>query len=109
MPCSSSRSSGASSPRRSRSAATSRTSGRARSRPPGRRGSPRLWLALAVAAPAVLGFGRLLPAEGFGLALRLAGAAACVLLLPGAFLVRALAAPAPLGVALAGALAWSLV
>jgi hypothetical protein len=73
------------------------------------RGSPRLWLALAVAAPAVLGIGRLLPAEGFGLALRLAGAAACVLLLPGAFLVGALKPPGSLGVALAGAFAWSLV
>jgi uncharacterized protein DUF6541 len=73
------------------------------------RGSPRLWLALAALGPAVLAVGRLLPAEGPGLALRLAGAALCVLLLPGAFLMRALGRADSLGVALAGALAWSLV
>jgi hypothetical protein len=73
------------------------------------RGSPRLWLALAALGPAVLVVGRLLPAEGVGLALRLAGAAACVLLLPGAFVMRALGRADSLGVGLAGALAWSLV
>lgn len=70
---------------------------------------PRLWLVLVAVVPLALGAGRLLPAEGLGLALRLAGAAACVLLLPGAFVVRALRVPASLGVGLAAALAWSLV
>jgi uncharacterized protein DUF6541 len=73
------------------------------------RGSPRLWLALAALGPAVLAVGRLLPAEGVGLALRLAGAAACVLLLPGAFVMRAIGRADSIGLALAGALAWSLV
>ncbi len=72
-------------------------------------GSPRRWLALAALAPLALGIGRLLPAEGVGLALRLAGASACVLVLPGAFVVRALGTPRSVGVALAAALAWSLV
>jgi hypothetical protein len=70
---------------------------------------PRLWLVLVAAAPLALGLGRLLPAEGVGLALRLAGAGACVLVLPGGFVVRALRAPASIGVALAAMLAWSLV
>ncbi len=52
--------------------------------------------------------GWLLPAQGAGLAVRLAAAAACVLLVPGALVVRALGWPAELGVALAAALAWSL-
>jgi hypothetical protein len=72
-------------------------------------GSPRRWLALAAVAPLALGIGRLLPAEGVGLALRLAGASACVLVLPGAFVVRALGTARSVGVALAAALAWSLV
>jgi hypothetical protein len=71
-------------------------------------GWPRLWLALCGAPPLLLLVGRLLPPEGTGLALRLAGAAACVLLLPGALVVRSLGAPRPVGVALAAALAWSL-
>jgi hypothetical protein len=70
---------------------------------------PTLWLALAVAGPVALGLGRLLPAEGPGLAFRLAGAAACVLLLPGACLVRALGGRIFVGAALAAALSWSLV
>ncbi|HEY3106783.1 MAG TPA: DUF6541 family protein [Gaiellaceae bacterium] len=72
-------------------------------------GSPRLWLAFTALAPIALGVGRLLPAEGLGLALRLAGAAACVFILPGAFAVRAVGRPESLGVALAAAVAWSLV
>lgn len=70
--------------------------------------SARVWLVLALAAPLVLALGRLLPAEGPGLALRLAGAGGCILLLPGACIVRALGAPRSLGVALAASLAWSL-
>jgi hypothetical protein len=72
-------------------------------------GSPKLWLALAALAPLALGIGRLLPAEGAGLALRLAGASACVLVLPGTFVVRALGRPWSVGVSLAAALAWSLL
>jgi hypothetical protein len=71
-------------------------------------GWPRLWLALCGAPPLLLLVGRLLPPEGPGLALRLAGAAACVLVLPGALVVRALGAPRSVGVALAGAVSWSL-
>jgi len=71
-------------------------------------GWPRLWLAFCGAPPLLLLVGRLLPPEGPGLALRLAGAAACVLLLPGALVVRSLGAPRSLGVALAAALGWSL-
>jgi hypothetical protein len=70
---------------------------------------PRLWLFLCGASPLVLLVGRLLPAEGVGLALRLAGAAACVLILPGALFVRVVGTPRSVGAALAAALAWSLV
>jgi hypothetical protein len=70
---------------------------------------PRLWLFVCGAAPLVLLVGRLLPAEGVGLALRLAGAAASVLILPGAFFVRIVGTPRSVGSALAAALAWSLV
>jgi hypothetical protein len=69
---------------------------------------PQVWLALAASAPLLLAIGRLLPAEGPGLALRLAGAAACVLLLPGACVVRLLGVRAPIGVQLAAATGWSL-
>jgi hypothetical protein len=66
------------------------------------------FLAAGAAAPAVLLLGHLLPAEGPGLALRLAGAAACVLLLPGAFLLRAVSWPSSIAVAVAASLALSL-
>jgi hypothetical protein len=55
-----------------------------------------------LAAPALLGLSRLLPAEGAGLAFRLAAATAC-LLLPGALVARALRLEG-----LAPALAWSM-
>jgi hypothetical protein len=71
-------------------------------------GWPRVWLALAASAPLLLAVGRLLPAEGPGLAFRLAGAAGCVLLLPGACPVHFLDLRASIGVQLAAALAWSL-
>jgi len=44
-------------------------------------------------APALLLLAHLLPATGAGLALRLAAAAACVLLVPGALLLRAIGWP----------------
>ena len=50
----------------------------------------------------------LLPAHGPALALRLAAAAACVLLVPGGIFVRALGRPAAFGVALAASFVWSL-
>jgi hypothetical protein len=56
----------------------------------------------------LLGLARLVPAEGFGLALRVAVAAGLVLLLPGALVVTRLGAPTAHGVAVAAALAWSL-
>ncbi len=74
----------------------------------GRVGSNR-YLALVAAAPVLLLVFRLLPPEGPGLALRMAAAAACVLLVPGALLLRVLGWPASPGVAAAGALALSLV
>lgn len=52
---------------------------------------------------------RLLPADGAGLALRLAVAGACVFVLPGALVVRALGAPTDLALATAAALGWSLL
>jgi hypothetical protein len=70
-------------------------------------GWPRLWLALAVSGPLLLALGRLLPAEGLGLALRLTGAATCVLLLPGACVVR-FSGERSIGVGLSAALVWSL-
>ena len=73
------------------------------------RSPPRLWLAVCGAPPLLLLVGRLLPPEGPGLAFRLAGAACFVLLLPGAFAVRVVGGPRSIGLALAAALAWSLV
>ena len=74
----------------------------------GRIGSSALFLALVLAAPALLGLGRLLPDEGLGLALRLAAASACVLLLPGGIFVRAMGRPHTFGVTIAASFAWSL-
>ena len=56
----------------------------------------------------LLGLVRLLPADGLGLTLRLAVAAALVLLLPGGLVVARLGVPIHLGPAVAAALAWSL-
>jgi hypothetical protein len=67
------------------------------------------FLAVAVLAPVALGVTRLLPAEGAGLALRLAAATACVLLVPGALVLRALGWPGGVGVAVAGSVSLSLV
>jgi hypothetical protein len=74
----------------------------------GRIGASALFLAAVAAAPAAIAVGRLLPPHGVGLVLRLAGAAACVLLLPGGIFVRALGRPHTLGVTLAASFAWSL-
>ena len=56
-----------------------------------------------------LGIARLLPAEGVGLALRLAVAAFLVLLLPGWLVLRPLGLPGSVGVAVAASFAVSLV
>ncbi len=69
---------------------------------PGVRLVPRPHSLWWLAAPALLGLSRLLPAEGAGLAVRLAAATAC-LLLPGALVARALRLEG-----LAPALAWSM-
>lgn len=66
------------------------------------------FFAFVAAAPAILLLAHLLPASGPGLALRLAGAAACVLLLPGALLLRWLGWPSSLAVALAASFAISV-
>jgi hypothetical protein len=65
--------------------------------------------AAVVLAPLALVLVRLLPAYGAGLALRLAAAGACALLLPGALIVRALRTRLDPASAVAAALAWSLV
>ncbi len=70
---------------------------------------PAIPVLLIVAAPIVLGLSRALPEHGAGLALRLAAAAVCVLLLPGALILRAIHWPARISLALAGSLAWSLI
>jgi len=71
--------------------------------------APRNVLALALALPALLFVARLFPAGGAGAWVRLVLAAALVLLLPGAGILRVTGWPASLGVSLASAFAWSLV
>ena len=66
-------------------------------------------IAWVVGGLAAFGLARAVPAEGLGLAFRLAVALSLVLLLPGAAVVSRLGQPASLGVALAASLAWSLV
>ena len=56
----------------------------------------------------MLGLAQLLPRDGAGAPIRLSVATACVLLLPGALILRLTGWPQELGVALAGSLAWSL-
>lgn len=69
---------------------------------------PLRFLGVLALAPVALGVARLLPAEAAGLGLRLAAAAACILLLPGALVQRALDWPHRLGQAICGSIAWSL-
>ncbi len=64
--------------------------------------------AFVLASLAALGVAQLLPDTGLGLAIRLGAAIVCVLLLPGALVQRWLGRPSEPGVAVAGALAWSL-
>ena len=72
------------------------------------RPGPSTFIWIVLSGPALLGLSRALPETGFGLALRLVAAAACVLLLPGALVLRVFPWPSQLGVALAGAFIWSL-
>jgi hypothetical protein len=72
------------------------------------RGRSSFFAPLAAAPCAVL-FGYLLPDSGPGVALRLAGAAACFLLVPGALVLRALGWSATPAVAVAGTVSVSLV
>ena len=65
--------------------------------------------AVLVGAWAVLALSRVLPAEGAGLAIRLTAAFACVVLVPGALILRAIDWPARIGLAVAGSLAWGLM
>ena len=74
----------------------------------GRIVSSAAFLALVLAAPALLALSRLLPPEGLGLALRLAAASACVLLVPGGIFVRAMSRPHTFGVTIAASFAWSI-
>ena len=62
----------------------------------------------ALAAPLALLLARALPAEGVGLALRLGAAATCILLVPGALLLRAIAWPAVPALAVSASVALSL-
>ena len=82
---------------------------RSRARPLSRlRGASRGVIAFALAAPLFLLFARLLPEDGAGLYIRLLAATICVLVLPGALLMRALAwQPVP-ALALTGSLVLSL-
>lgn len=66
------------------------------------------FLTTVLAAPVALAVGRVLPAEGGGLALRLAAAALLVLVIPGWLFVCALGRPTRPGLALAASLVWSL-
>lgn len=56
----------------------------------------------------MLGLAQLAPHHGGAVSIRLAAAAACVLILPGALILRLTGWPEELGVAIAGSLTWSL-
>ena len=64
--------------------------------------------ALVLGPLVVLGIAQLLPSTGVGLAVRLAAALVCLLVVPGALAQRAIGQPAQFGVGVAGALMWSL-
>lgn len=65
-------------------------------------------MAATLAAPLVLLAARAIPADGVGLALRLGAATVCVLFVPGALLLRAIAWPAIPALALSASVALSL-
>ena len=76
--------------------------------------TPRNWgirpavLAAAAAAPALLLLAQILPEDGLGLAVRLTAATVCLLVLPGALIVRAIGWPSVPACALAASIAVSL-
>jgi len=72
------------------------------------RGRPPWVVTAALAAPLVLLVARALPEDGLGLALRLGAAAACVLLVPGVLILRALGWPDVPALAISAAVALSL-
>src|SRR5262249_4186764 len=74
---------------------------------PARRADVR-FVGLIAGLPILLGIAQLVPSSGGGAVFRLAAAAACVLIVPGALIVRLTGWPQELGVALAGSLVWSL-
>lgn len=63
---------------------------------------------LIAGLPILLGLAQFLPHTGLGLAVRLAAAAGCVLIVPGALIMRLTGWPRELGVAVGAALGWSL-
>ncbi len=67
------------------------------------------FVAVLLLAPVALALGRALPAEGAGLGLRLAGAFGCIVLVPGALVLRVVDWPSRPPLAAAGSLAWGLV
>lgn len=66
------------------------------------------FLTLVATAPALLALAQFLPDSGAGLAIRLAAAAACVLLVPGGLIVCALGWPRSPGIAVAASFSFSL-
>jgi hypothetical protein len=74
---------------------------------PARRADVR-FVGLIAGVPVLLGIAQFLPHTGFGLAVRLAAAAGCVLIVPGALIMRLTGWPRELGVAVGAAFGWSL-
>src|SRR5262249_8558073 len=74
---------------------------------PARRADVR-FIGLIAGLPLLLGIAQFLPHTGLGLAVRLAAAAGCVLLIPGALIMRLTGWPRELGVAVGASVAWSL-
>jgi len=74
---------------------------------PARRADVR-FVGLIAGLPILLGIAQLLPHTGLGLAVRLAAAAGCVLIVPGALIMRLTGWPRELAVAISAAFGWSL-
>ncbi len=74
---------------------------------PARRADVR-FVGLIAGLPILLGIAQFLPHTGVGLAVRLAAAAGCVLLVPGALIMRLTGWPRELGVAVGASVGWSL-
>jgi hypothetical protein len=74
---------------------------------PARRADVR-FVGLVAGLPILLGIAQLLPHTGIGLAIRLAAATGCVLIVPGALIMRLTGWPRELGVAVGASVGWSL-